>query len=156
MDNKRHHRSHTRKYIGVVFKLGTLNYYAPFSSPKPENYNSDGTIKKSTIFSISMLENEAGAKRLLGTIKLNNMIPIPDVYVEKYDFENESDENYKNIVKSEFKWISENSSRITKNAKLLYHFKKNEFKNRTEKNGKIYDAILPFEDIEKFILDRNL
>ena len=33
-DNKDGHRTHTRKYIGVVFEYNGFKYFAPFSSPK--------------------------------------------------------------------------------------------------------------------------
>lgn len=46
MDEKRFHRSHTRKYVGVIFTVGNFNYYAPFSSPKVKDLKTDGSIKK--------------------------------------------------------------------------------------------------------------
>lgn len=43
--NKFGNRNHTRKYLGIVFAQDNLDYYIPFSSPKPSDYisNSDGT-----------------------------------------------------------------------------------------------------------------
>ena len=54
LDNKRFHRKHTRKYIGIVFSINNFQYYAPFSSPKIKDYNNDGSIKKSNLFGIKM------------------------------------------------------------------------------------------------------
>lgn len=157
MDEKRFHRSHTRKYVGVIFTVGNFNYYAPFSSPKVKDLKTDGSIKKNSIFSIYMTKDgENGSRVLLGTIKLINMIPIPMKYVEGYSIENEPDSAYKDIVSDEFKWISENQGKITKKAKQLYNFKNNEAFLRSEENAKVYDAILPFKEIEKYLTDNKL
>lgn len=157
LDNKRFHRKHTRKYIGVVFSINGFQYYAPFSSPKPKDYNEDGTIKKSNLFSIRMLESgKNGEKVLLGTIKLNNMIPIPSNYVEEYVIEDEKDENYKNIVKAEFKWISEHINKIIGTSRRLYEFKKYEAKNKNETNKKVYESIIPFKEVEEFLINKRM
>ena len=97
-----------------------------------------------------------GNKVLLGTIKLINMIPVPMKYVDGYSIDNEPDSCYKDLVSDEFKWISENQGLITKKAKQLYNFKNNEHKLRNEENGKVYDAILPFKDIEKVLISTKL
>ncbi len=54
MDSKQHHRSHKRKYLGILFEIHGIPYYAPFSSPKKKDYNLDGTIRKSTLFIVRM------------------------------------------------------------------------------------------------------
>lgn len=157
MDEKRFHRSHTRKYVGVIFAVGNFNYYAPFSSPKAKDLKADGSVKKNSIFSIYMTKNdENGSRVLLGTIKLINMIPSPIKYVEDYSIDNEADLAYKDIVSDEFKWISENQGKITKKAKQLYNFKSNESFLKNEDNAKVYDAILPFKEIEKYLIDNKL
>lgn len=153
MDGKRFHRSHTRKYVGIIFSIGKFNYYAPFSSPKSKDYNLDGSIKKNSIFTIHMIKDgENGQRVLLGTIKLNNMIPIPEKYVLNYLINAELDSRYRDIISDEFKWISENQSSILKRARQLYFFKKNENKLKNENNAKVYGAVLPFTKIEEFIV----
>lgn len=37
-DNKENSRIHTRKYLGVVIKHNSFNYYIPFSSPKANDF----------------------------------------------------------------------------------------------------------------------
>ena len=101
-------------------------------------------------------DGENGIRVLLGTIKLINMIPIPMKYVEGYSIENEPDSAYKDIVSDEFKWVSENQGKITKKAKQLYNFKNNEAFLRSEENAKVYDAILPFKEIEKYLIENKL
>ena len=63
MDGKRFHRSHTKKYLGIVFTIGKFNYYAPFSSPKVKDYNRDGTIKKNSIFAFIWLKTGSAEKK---------------------------------------------------------------------------------------------
>ncbi len=72
-----------------------------------------------------------GSKVLLGTIKLINMIPIPTEYVLDYSIEDESDLKYKDVVSDEFKWVSENRNKITKNARLLYFSRKTKSRPKT-------------------------
>ena len=43
--NKVNARTHTRKYLGVVFRIGKYNYYIPMSSPKDSDYQIAGTNK---------------------------------------------------------------------------------------------------------------
>lgn len=157
MDSKRFHRSHTRKYIGIIFTIGKFNYYAPFSSPKSGDYNADGTIKKNNIFSIKMTKDDShGSKTLLGTIKFNNMIPVPMTFVEGYSINDEDDKKYKDVVKDEFECINKNQTLIIKTAKTIYNFKLHEKENRKDSNAKQYDAILPFKEIEDFLVAKKL
>ncbi len=157
MNEKRFHRTHSRKYLGIIFTIDNFNYYAPFSSPKVKDYNLDGSIKKNSIFAIHMVKDgDNGEKVLLGTIKLINMIPIPMKYVLGYSIKNEADLKYRDVVSDEFKWISENQSKISKRARQLYFFKANEEKMKNENNAKVYDSVLPFKEIEQFIIDLKM
>lgn len=149
LDAKRFYRAHKRKYVGVVFQIFDYSYFAPFSSPKVKDFKKDGTIKKDSIFVLHMTKDSTyGEKQLLGTIKLMNMIPVPEQCVETYLIEDEGDEQYKQLVADELKWIQKNQTKILSKARALYYFKKNEFKNKNEQNKLVYESILPFELIE--------
>ena len=153
MDEKISFRTHKRKYIGVLFTINGFCYYAPLSSPKRKDFNSNGTIKKNDLLSLKIIKKESDGKQsLLGTIRLLNMIPVPMKYVIGYSVENETDKKYQGIVADELLWIRKNQSFIIKKAKQLYNFKKNEAKLRNEKNAKVYDAILPFIEIEDYLI----
>ena len=152
LDPKVFHRIHTRKYVGVLFQISEFNYFAPFSSPKAKDFCKNGSIKKDSIFSLHMTKDEKnGSKILLGTIKLINMIPVPSEFQRQYILDDEADEQYKNLVLDEKKWINKNQAKIQSKARTLYFFKKNERKNLNEVNKKIYNSILPFEMIELYI-----
>ena len=154
MSSKKNIRKHTRKYLGVVLKIGEINYYVPFSSPKMRDFNKDGSVKKDNLFTIKILEVNENDTKLLGTLKLNDMIPVPLRFIENYQIENEKDENYKNVILAEQKWIMKNQEYICKKAEKIYKFKANENKYINKDNALGYQVILPFKDIEKYVEDR--
>ena len=78
--NKIDNRIHTRKYIGIVLKLGKYNYYVPMSSPKESDYQIAGeqkVIKKSIVPIMRIVvKNSKGEKELKGTLRISHMIPV--------------------------------------------------------------------------------
>ncbi len=131
-DNKEDARSHTRKYLGVVFSHEGFYYYVPFSSPKASDYieNPDGTrtIRKSIIPIIRITTDDtvSGEIELKGTLKLSNMIPVPESELTPYLISDEPDAQYKQLVTKEYAFIRSNSAMILKNASVLYRQKTNE------------------------------
>ena len=149
-------RSHERKYIGIVLKINNYNYFAPFSSPKKSDYNMDKTIRKSTFTILRMTKynhKRKDKKELLGTITLNNMIPVPDSELIKYDVDKELDIKYKNLVLDEMRWIEKNDAKIIEKSRNLYFTKKNEETRKTLVNAKTLDATIDFIEIEKACLE---
>lgn len=129
MDNKENARTHTRKYLGVVLYHGEFSYFVPFSSPKETDYtfDKDGTriIRKSIIPIIRMVTNDtiSGKPELKGTLKLSNMIPVPESELIEYDLAKEQDTNYGQLVQKELGFIRSNISLIVRNARVLYNQK---------------------------------
>lgn len=125
-DNKITERNHTRKYIGVVLNINHFNYYIPFSSPKNTDYYDieKSRIKKSVIPIIRMTDRDRNNKeKLYGTLRVSNMIPVPDSELIPYLVKEEKDINYQNLILSELRFIKKNTKMILKNAYLLYHQK---------------------------------
>ena len=149
MDPKIAYRTHTRKYVGVVLRVGRHKYFAPLSSPKARDYDASGNIRKSTL-SISLTENKGGEKTLLGTIKLNDMIPVPDSEIIEYDVNAESDSSYADLIRKELLFIAKHQTLIMKRARLIYFAKKNESSNKNDKNSSWFNSILPFGDLEQY------
>lgn len=149
LDNKEDKRYHNRKYIGVVFKIGNLNYFAPLSSPKKSDYNSDGTIKKSTLALIRISYNYNKRLELLGKIKLNCMIPVPNNEIINYNINNENNKKYKDLIINELLWLQRNETLVIESAEKLYKLKCNEEEYINDKNYKFYKSIIPFKDVEK-------
>ena len=154
MDNKEGWRSYCRKYVGVMLEINGFKYFAPLSSPKKADYFPDGKIRYSSKIILRMIASSTTKNPvLLGTIKLNNMIPVPDSEINEYDRDNESDLKYKNLIDDELLWIQRNNTSILKAAKLLYNLKRNEFANLNESNKKFYESIIPFAEAEKKCLE---
>ena len=128
-DNKENVRSHTRKYLGVVFRHDEYNYFIPFSSPKSSDYilQPDGSnqIRKSIVPIVRMITTDtaSGKVELKGTLKLSNMIPVPDSELTPYSINDEKDLNYRMIVEKEYDFIKSNISTILKYAQVIYNQK---------------------------------
>ena len=75
--NKEGHRTHTRKYVGVVLRIEKFYYYVPMSSPKESDYQiagHDKVIKKSIVPIIRIVvKNNQGEKKLKGTLRISHM-----------------------------------------------------------------------------------
>ena len=116
--------NHTRKYLGVVLDINGYSYYAPLSSPKESDYiiiRGHKVIRNSILPIIRMVETDSnGERHLLGTIKLSNMIPIPKDKIVLYDLDNEQDQEYKNLVLKEKRFINRNEELILSYAEALY------------------------------------
>ena len=118
-----------RKYIGVVFNIGRYHYYAPLSSPKETDYkvvNGRRLIRSDipTIIRIAVQEN--GEMKLKGTVKLSNMIPVPESAIFNYEIAMEEDEYYKALVEKEYEVLKQKKRKILKNAERLYNQKTKE------------------------------
>ncbi|MCI9337061.1 MAG: type III toxin-antitoxin system ToxN/AbiQ family toxin [Lachnospiraceae bacterium] len=139
-DNKEGTRSHTRKYLGIVFIQNGFHYYIPFSSPKNSDYRNrqDGTreIRKSIVPIIRMttMDTATGNLELKGTLKLSNMIPVPSGELTQYRISDETDLYYKQVVLKEYSFITANISMIIKNANVIYRQKTNADKLFGDKN----------------------
>lgn len=122
--SKENNRNHTRKYLGVVYSINGYNYYIPLSSPKNTDYkieNGMRKIRKSIIPIIRITSKSAsGELELKGTLKLNNMIPVPESELTLYNIEQEPDLFYKSLIHKEMLFIRKNSNKIIQNAKILY------------------------------------
>ncbi len=144
MFNKNNGGLYGRKYIGVLFKINNLNYYAPLSSPK---YN-DFIDKNNCEHIIKIYQFKHNRKRIIGKIMLNCMIPVPKKFVETLTISEISNFKYKDLLINEINFINRNQKYIINKAKQLY-FIKNE---RNISNKKLIKLLLPYKEIENYIL----
>ena len=126
--NKDENYVHTRKYVGIVLDIGSYKYYIPMSSPKKTDYVFDKSgnrmVRKSIIPIIRMIDtSEDGSIELMGTLKLSNMIPVPETELMLYDLDNETDMTYKDLVQKEVRYINRHTREILKNASVIYNQK---------------------------------
>lgn len=136
--NKEDTASQSRKYLGVVFKIGNFKYFVPLSSPKDSDYILIGgkrQIRKSIIPIIRIITKDSnGNDELKGTLKFSNMISVPDCELLNYDIGHEPASNYKILVLKEWDFISSNRNLILKHAKIIYNQKIKNFNIRYLKN----------------------
>ena len=127
-DNKENNRKVMRKYLGIVLKINGLNYYIPMSSPKNSDYINN-EIRKSIIPIIRIISNEEkdNIPVLKGTLRISNMIPVPDSELILYEPKNEKNKNYKILVEKELEFIGKHEDMIKKYANILYKQKVNQY-----------------------------
>lgn len=100
-----------RKYIGVVFEIKGMKYFAPLSSFKDKH--------KKMKESIDFIKIKDYA-----VINLNNMIPVPDSQIVDIDINKEKEPSYRYLLQAESREISRQKNRIRKNAEIVYSHKK--------------------------------
>lgn len=122
--NKQNIRKVTRKYLGVVFKVGEFLYYVPMSSPKKSDYINH-KIRKSIIPIIRIISNKENNvnSSLKGTLRIGNMIPVPQSELILYEPKLEKDSNYKILIEKELEFIEKHEEMIKKYAKIIYNQK---------------------------------
>ncbi len=127
-DNKEDRRKVMRKYLGIVLTINEMNYYIPMSSPKKSDYK-DNQIRKSIVPIVRMISYEEidNIPVLKGTLRISNMIPVPDSELILYEPKNEKDKDYKILVEKELEFIKRNEKMIKKYASIIYNQKINNY-----------------------------
>ena len=108
--NRQVGQQNTRKYIGVVLRIGGMDYFAPLSSFK------DKHRKMSEGLDFIKIKDYA-------VINLNNMFPVPASEYRYVDFNREKNPKYKSLLLAEYRYIKSIQERIRKNAQTLYNHK---------------------------------
>jgi protein AbiQ len=144
MSNKAETRIYHRKYLGIIEELNGFKYFIPLSSPKPKDYAKNGKPKFDTLITVYMKDS----KRLYGTLRFNNMIPVPESEIVAYDLNEEGDLKYKLIVFNELYFVRQNKDKIERTAKNLYEAKKNQ-QNEPEGKRPLLEMTLDFSKLEK-------
>lgn len=127
-DNKEDRRKVMRKYLGIVLTINEMNYYIPMSSPKKSDYK-DNQIRKSIVPIVRIISNEEidNVPVLKGTLRISNMIPVPDSELILYEPKKETNKDYKILVEKELVFIEKNEEMIKKYAKIIYNQKINNY-----------------------------
>ncbi len=101
-------KNQTRPYVGIVFEVNSIKYYAPFSSPKPKHKK----MKNGKDF--RKINNG-----LYGAINFNNMIPVLDNALIEIDIANIADVKYRRLLQNQYNSIKTDEKGILKAAKSL-------------------------------------
>ena len=98
----------SRPYVGVVFQIGAIEYYAPFTSPKPKHQR---------------MKNGKDFRKInqgkYGAINFNNMIPVPRSALILKNINAEPDQQYRRLLQNQFIAIKADWSAIQKTAENL-------------------------------------
>lgn len=144
MSNKAQNRIYHRKYLGIIEELNGFKYFIPLSSPKPKDYMQNGKPKFDTLVTIYIKD----PRRLYGTLRFNNMIPVPESEIIQYDLNDEGDLKYKLIVFNELYFVRQNKDKIERTAKNLYEAKKNQ-ENEPDGKRPLLEITLDFSNLEQ-------
>ena len=144
-----------RKYLGAILLINSMQYFIPLSSPKDNDYLQDDQknlildekgnhiIRKSTMTIIRIVDLSQELAELKGTLRISNMIPVPESELVEYDVEEEQDTKYKDLINKEMIFIRKEKTDILKKANVVYSQK---IKN--ENYGYIKNT-LDFKDLER-------
>ncbi len=99
----------TRPYIGILFEIDDLKYYAPLTSPK-EKFK---TMKNSEDFT-KLMNGQYGA------INFNNMIPVVKSEIIPIDIYDILDKKYKLLLINQRDYINSNAEKLLTKAIKLY------------------------------------
>ena len=147
-DNKIGKRKHSRKYIGAVLQINEYKYFAPLSSPKPKDFNPDGTIRKDPIFLTRIVvKNDSGEDEMKGKILLGNMIPVNEMALKKVNPNDEKDLNYRTLIIKELDFITKNRKEIVRKANIIYNQKIGKYK--IPKHNQYLDCVVDFKLLEE-------
>lgn len=108
--NKKTGQKNERKYIGIVFQINGLDYFAPLSSFKQKHYR----MKEAVDF-IKVKD--------YAVINLNNMFPVPLNERKYVDIRSERDPHYRALLLAEYRFIKSIQEKIRKNAQNVYKIK---------------------------------
>ena len=114
--NKQTGQSYERKFIGIVFSIRGIDYFAPLSSFKDKHIHMPETLDFLKI-------------KRYAVINLNNMFPVPEHCRNYVDIAKISDSKYKSLLLAEYRIIKSMQTKIRKNAAEIY-------KHRTENGEK--------------------
>lgn len=107
-----------RPFIGVLFTIGSVEYFAPLSSPKPKH-----KLLKNTLDLIKISNGE------YGVVNINNMIPVTKNNYIEFDLNAKVDSNkerlFLELLRNQIRWLNSNRKTIMTKAKRLYQLYKN-------------------------------
>lgn len=132
-----------RPFVGVLFKIGKIEYFAPLTSPKPKHLSMHNTI--------DFLRLNNG---LLGALNFNNMIPVSKANYQIIDLNQvltkQEDKKYQKLLIEQYNWLNAHHYQVIHKAHNLYNLYLN---NRLTPN--IKNRCCNFKLLEEKCLEYN-
>lgn len=101
-------KNEKRPYVGIVLSIDGIDYFAPFTSPKPKHL----TMKNGIDF-----RKIDGGK--LGAINLNNMIPVLQSELIQFTIAKVPEGGYRRLLQNQYTFIENDMEEIQLNALKL-------------------------------------
>ncbi len=102
-----------RPFVGVLFTVNNLKYFAPLSSPKPKH------LKLKSKIDFWKIDNGK-----LGAINFNNMLPVTKNNIVEIDLNErvstESQKKYLKLLNEQLYWLNRHSNVLYNKSKTLY------------------------------------
>lgn len=108
--NAKKQQKYSRKYIGILFEINGMKYFAPLSSYKEKH------SKLSESLDLIKIGNMA-------VLNLNNIFPVPEGVYKLKDPATEQNQQYRVLLNNEYRIIKQKADLIIKNAELIYRYK---------------------------------
>lgn len=113
-----------RPFIGILFVVDDIEYFAPLSSPKDKHSKLMNTV--------DLVKIKNGE---YGVVNFNNMIPVTKNQYTVIDLSNkpktEEELKRQNLLKSQLRWLNNNKRLVKGKAIRLYNlYKKGELPKR--------------------------
>ena len=103
-------QTYSRKYIGILFEINGIKYFAPLSSFKPKHKRLSETVDFIKIGDMAV-------------INLNNMFPVPETAYSLKNPNTEQNQQYRTLLNNEIRIIKQKTEQIINNAKTVYNHK---------------------------------
>ena len=103
-------QTYSRKYVGILFEINGIKYFAPLSSFKPKHKRLSETVDFIKIGDMAV-------------INLNNMFPVPENTYSLTNPNTEKNQQYRTLLNNEIRIIKQKTEQIINNAKTVYNHK---------------------------------
>lgn len=103
-------QTYSRKYVGILFEINRIKYFAPLSSFKPKHKRLSETVDFIKIGDMAV-------------INLNNMFPVPENAYSLKNPNKEQNQQYRTLLNNEIRIIKQKKEQIINNAKTVYNHK---------------------------------
>ena len=102
----------SRPFVGILFNINSIKYFAPLSSPKAKHLKMKNTL--------DVLKIKNGK---LGIINFNNMIPVQENNYKLIDinYNFKYDRQYYNLLGEQLEWLNRCKNKIYKKSQFLYN-----------------------------------
>lgn len=135
-------KKENRPFVGVLFNIDKVKYFAPLSSPKEKH-----RIMRNMVDFLKLDDGK------LGVVNFNNMIPVLEENFRLIELDKINETfgfKYNKLLKEQIYWLIRNDDKLYKKSKKLY----NDYINK-RLNKKISSRCCNFKLLEEKCIEYN-